>query len=227
MFLDGRQSSFNYYTPSGEVLGRKGLKLFNFRYYANKPPNVPGLFYRGEIAYERNANFNMSAFAVYSEIGWSFAKSPGAPTLKYRYAYFSGDNPNTEAYERWDPLLTGGNGEEWVIGANHFKIVQNSNIHIHQLQANIRPWPKIEFVPQAIYMLAAKNNNIGGNPALGYMPQKAYGSECNVTVKYYRSKRWYWHGHLAYTIPGAGVKDALGNDAHSWLSAMLFVRYAL
>jgi hypothetical protein len=160
-------------------------------------------------------------------MGWSFAKSPGAPTLKYRYAYFSGDNPNTEAYERWDPLLTGGNGEEWIIGANHFKIVQNSNIHVHQLQANIRPWPKIEFVPQAIYMLAAKHNNVGGNPALGYMPQKAYGSEFNVTVKYYRSKRWYWHGHLAYTIPGAGVKDALDNNAHSWLSAMLFVRYAL
>jgi hypothetical protein len=188
---------------------------------------VPGLFYAGEFAYQRNTHFKMSAFAVYSDIGWSFAKSRGTPTLKYRYAYFSGDNPNTEAYERWDQLLTGGSGEEWVIGANHFKVVQNSNIHVHMLQANIRPWPKIEFVPQAIYLLAAKNNNFGGNPALGYMPRKAYGSEINVTVKYFHSKRWYWHGHLAYTIPGAGVKEALDNEAYSWMSAMLFVRYAL
>ncbi|MEN9685759.1 MAG: hypothetical protein RLZZ28_1545 [Bacteroidota bacterium] len=227
MMLGVPQSDFKYYTPSGKVLGRNGLQLFNFRFYANNPPNVPGLFYKGEIAYERNTHFNMASFAGYSEIGWSFAKSPGTPTLRYRYAYFSGDNPDTECYERWDPLLTGGNGEEWVTGANHFKIVQNSNINVHQLQANIRPWPKIEFVPQAIYMYASKNNNIGGNPALGYMPKKEYGSEFNITVKYFPSKRWYWHGHLAYTIPGSGVQDALSNSARPWLSAMLFFRYSL
>lgn len=226
MFLDVPHSSSKYYTPSGDVFGRKGLKVFNLRYYSNTRPNVQGLFYAGEIAYEKNTNFKMSAFAGYAEMGWSFAKSPGAPALKYRYAYFSGDDPNTQTYERWDPLLSGGNGEEWVIGANHFKIVQNSNVNVHELQLNIRPWPKIEFVPQAIYLIAAKNNNLGGNPALGYMPQKPFGSEINITVKYYRSKHWYWHGHLAYTIPGAGVKEALGNDAHSWLSAMLFFRYA-
>lgn len=227
MILDVPQSDFKYYTPTGDVLGRKGLKLFNLRYFANKPPNIPGLFYKGEIGYETNSNFNMAAFAGYSEIGWSFTKSPGSPTLKYRFAYFSGDNQNTKQYERWDPLLTGGNGEEWVIGANHFKIVQNSNIIVHQLQANIRPWPKMEFVPQAIYMYASKNNNIGGNPALGYMPKKEYGYELNLTVKYFRSKRWYWHGHLAYTIPGAGVQEALDNNAKPWLSAMLFFRYSL
>jgi hypothetical protein len=227
MMLDVPQSSFNYFTPSGDVLGRNGLKLVNFRYYANKPPNVAGLFYKGEIAYERNSNFNMSAFAGYSEIGYSFAKSRGTPTLKYRYAYFSGDNPNTDTYERWDPLLTGGNGEEWVIGANHFKIVQNSNVNVHQLQANIRPWPKIEIVPQAIYLYASNNNNIGGNPALSNMTIKEYGTEFNITFKYFRSRRWYWHGHLAYTIPGDGVQEALGNNAKPWLSAMIFFRYAI
>lgn len=226
MMLNVPQSDFKYFTPSGDVLGRNGLQLYNIRYYSNKPPNVAGLFFKGEIAYQRNTNFNMAAFAGYADIGWSFAKSAGAPTLRYRYAYFSGDNPDTERFERWDPLLTGGTGEEWIIGANHFKIVQNSNINVHQLQANIRPWPRFELVPQAIYMYAANNNNIGGNPALGYMPQKEFGSEFNITVKYFRSKHWYWHGHLAYTIPGAGAKSALDNNANSWLSAMLFFRYS-
>jgi hypothetical protein len=186
---------------------------------------VAGLFFKGELGYETNSNFNMAAFAGYAEMGWSFAKHKGSPTLRYRYAYFSGDNPNTEQYERWDPLLTGGNGEEWVIGANHFKIVQNSNITVHQLQANIRPIPKIELVPQAIYMYASNNNNIGGNPALSTMAKKEYGTEFNITFKYFQSRRWYWHGHIAYTIPGAGVQDALGNSAKSWLSAMIFFRY--
>ncbi|OYU54024.1 MAG: hypothetical protein CFE25_18265 [Chitinophagaceae bacterium BSSC1] len=225
MMLDVPKSNFNYYTPAGTVLGRNGLKLYNLRYYANRPPNTPGLFFKGEIGYETNSNFNMSAFAGYTEFGWSFAKQKGAPTLRYRYAYFSGDNPNTEQYERWDPLLSGGNGEEWVIGANHFKIVQNSNITVHQLQANIRPVPKIELVPQAIYMYASNNNNIGGNPALSTMTKKEYGTEFNITVKYFQNRRWYWHGHIAYTIPGAGVQNALNNNAKPWLSAMLFFRY--
>jgi hypothetical protein len=227
MLLDVPRSSFNYYTPAGDVLGRKGLRLYNLRYYGNKPSGVAGLFYKGELAYERNVNFNMAAFAGYAELGWSFAKSPGTPTLRYRYAYFSGDNPETEKYERWDPLLTGGNGEEWVIGANHFKVVQNSNMIVNQLQANIRPWPKIEFVPQALYMYAAQNNNIGGNPALSYMQKKEYGYEFNISVKYFQSKRWYWHGHVAYTVPGKGVQETLVNSAKPWLSAMIFFRYAL
>ncbi|WP_281298681.1 hypothetical protein [Flavobacterium limnophilum] len=227
MLLNIPKSNFNYYSPSGNVLGREGLSLYNIRYYGNKPAGVAGLFYKGEFAYERNSNYNMAAFTGYVDLGWSFAKSPSASVLRYRYAYFSGDNPNTEKHERWDPLLTGGNGEEWVIGANHFKVVQNSNMIVNQLQANIRPWSKIELVPQAIYMYAAQNNNIGGNPALSYMPKKEYGYEFNISVKYFQSKSWYWHGHLAYTIPGTGVREALNNKTKPWLSAMLFFRYAL
>ncbi|WBV53593.1 alginate export family protein [Chryseobacterium gambrini] len=227
MALGVPQSSFSYYTPTGNVFGRKGLQLFNLRYYSNSLPNIGGLFYKAEVAYERNTNFKMSAFAGYSEIGWNFKNSKKASALKYRYAYFSGDNPNTETYERWDPLLSGGTGEEWVIGANHFKIVQNSNLIVHQLQGNIRPFPKMELVPQFLYMYAAKNNNIGGNPALSYMPQKEYATEINITVKYFSSRHWYWHGHLAYTIPGAGTKNTLGNNTRPWFSAMLFFRYSL
>ena len=227
MFLDVPRSSLKYHTPTGDVRGRKGLQLINVRYYTNKPPKVAGLYYKGEFAYQRNTHFNMSAMAGYAEIGWHFANSPGSPTLQYKYAYFSGDNPNTKRYERWDALLSGGTGEEWVVGANHFKIVQNSNIMVHQLQANIRPWPRLEFVPQAMYMHAPQHNNIGGNPALSYLPQKEYGYEFNLSVKYFRSRRWYWHGHVAYTVPGNGVKAALDNNTKNWLSAMLFFRYAL
>jgi hypothetical protein len=226
-FLSVPKSTFKYFTPSGDVFGRQGLMVFNLRYYTNTPPNIAGAFFRSEIGYQRNTNFKMASFAGYAELGWSFAKKPSAPSVKYRYAYFSGDNPNTESYERWDPLLSGGNGEEWVVGANHFKVVQNGNIQVHLLQANIKPRPKIELVPQIMFMYAATNNNIGGNPALSYLPSREYGSEINITVKYFRSRRWYWHGHLAYTLPGSGVRKALDNNTNSWFSAMLFFRYGL
>lgn len=220
------RSESNYFTPAGKVLGREGLWLYNLRYYGNRPPGVPGLLYKAEIAYERNANFSMGAWAGYGETGWDFSKAKGAPVLTYRFAYFSGDDPSTERFERWDPLLTGGNGEEWVLGANHFKIVQNSNMVVHKLQLSYRLSSKFQIVPQLLFMSAAQQNNIGGNPALSYMPKKAYGYEANVSWKYFLSRRWYVHGHLAYTAPGAGVQEALTNT-RSWFSAMAFFRYSI
>jgi hypothetical protein len=226
-YLNVSRSDFGYYTPTGDVFRRNGLNLYNIRYFKNLTQGKPGLLIKTELAHETNSNFKMSAFAGYGEIGWSFAKAKASPTFIYRFSYFSGDNPNTKTFERWDPLLTGGNGEDWVLGANHFKIVQNSNVIAHKIQTSLRVSKKVELVPQYFYFLAANNNNVGGNPALSYMPQKAYGQEVNLTWKYFHSRKWYFHGHFAQTIPGAGVKEALGGDAKSWFSAMLFFRYSL
>lgn len=226
-YLNVSRSDFGYYTPTGDVFRRNGLNLYNIRYYKNLTQGKPGLLIKTEVAHETNSNFKMSAFAGYGEIGWSFAKAKASPTFMYRFSYFSGDDANTTTFERWDPLLTGGNGEDWVLGANHFKIVQNSNLIAHKIQGSLRLSKKIELVPQYFYFLAANNNNVGGNPALSYMPQKAYGQEVNLTWKYFHSRKWYFHGHFAQTIPGTGVKEALGGDAKSWFSAMLFFRYSL
>lgn len=226
-YIKVTRSDFGYYTPTGDVFRRNGLDVYNFRYFKNLTQGKPGLLIKTELAHERNSNFKMSAFAGYGEVGWSFAKAKASPIFMYRFAYFSGDDPTTKTFERWDPLLTGGNGEDWILGANHFKLVQNSNLITHKLQASLRVSKKVELVPQYFYFLAANNNNIGGNPGLSYMPQKQYGQEVNVTWKYFHSRKWYWHGNFAQTFPGAGVKEALGSDVKSWFSAMLFFRYSL
>lgn len=226
-YLNASRSDFGYYTPTGDVFRRNGLNVYNIRYFKNLTQGRPGLLIKTELAHETNANFDMSAFAGYAEVGWSFAKAKASPTFMYRFSYFSGDDPTTKIFERWDPLLTGGNGEDWVLGANHFKIVQNSNLIAHKVQASLRVSKKVELVPQYFYFQAANNNNVGGNPALSYMPKKEYGQEVNLTWKYFHSRKWYFHGHFAQTFPGAGVKEALGGDAKSWFSAMLFFRYSL
>lgn len=219
-------SQAKYYTPTGDVYSRNGLWNYNLRYYSNYLPHTSGLHYKAEIAYERNKHFDMSAWAGYAELGWRFAQTQWKPSITYRVAYFSGDDPTTKTFERWDPLLGGGNGEKWVLGANHYKIIQNSNMIVHRLQLNAYPTPKTEIVPQLLYMYAPQNNNIGGNPALSYLKGKEYGYETNISFKYFHSKRWYFHGHLAYTLPGSGVKATL-NDTKPWFSAMMFVNYNL
>ena len=148
-YLSSPQSGFSYFGPTGSVIGtRKGLETVDLRFTWEAPANVPGPFFGGEIARQTNRNFSMDARAAYVEAGYTFADAAWTPSVGYRLSYFSGDDPATTTYERWDPLLSGGNGEQWVQGSNHFKVVQDSNVIAHRLQARMRPSPKIEIVPQ-------------------------------------------------------------------------------
>jgi hypothetical protein len=167
----------------------------------------------------------MDARAAWAEAGYSFANARGRPRSATGSPTSRATIPTTATYERWDPLLSGGTGEQWVQGANHFKVVQDSNVIAHRIQARFRP-PKVEIVPQLWAFYADSETNIGGNPALTFLDGKEYGFEANVTGKWFVSRNTYVHGHLAYTVPGDATKAALGGDAKDWLSAMLFVRYS-
>ncbi len=227
-YVTAPESQANYFTPVGGIAGtREGLQLIDLRFTYTQPGGQEGWFFGGEVARQTNRNFAMDARAAYGEVGYSFAKAKWSPSVSYRLSYFSGDDPATSTYERWDPLLSGGNGEQWVQGANHFKVVQDSNVIAHRIQARFRVAPRVEIVPQLWAFYADQTNNIGGNPALSVLSDREYGYEANVTVKFFVSKNTYVHGHIAYTKPGQAVQDALGGTQKDWLSAMVFVRYAL
>lgn len=218
-------SRFRYYMPNGDVHTREGMQLYNLRVFRNAPLNKGGLFFKAEIGYQRNKNFNMKAFAYYGEVGWSFTKSYGNPSFSYRYAAFPGDNPKSKSYNRWDALYTGGTGEQWVQGSNMYKMVQNSNEITHRLQAIFRPVRKVQLVAQAWVFYADQLNNTGGSPALTQLKSKFYGSEYNLTLKYFHSRHWYFHLNTAYTIPGSAIKDNVPG-AKNWFCLMAFARYS-
>ncbi len=223
-YITATSSDFRYYMPDGTMYSRKGLEVYNLRLYKTTPKNG-GVFFKGELGYERNRNFDMNAWAYYAELGWNFAKTKGSPTVSYRYASSSGDNPDSKSYNRWDALYTGGNGEQWVQGTNMYKIVQNSNEITHRLQIVYNPAAKLQMVGQIWLFYADKLNNIGGNPALSTLKSKFYGSEYNLTIKYFYSRRWYFHFNTAYTLPGAAIKDIV-SDTKAWYAVTLFARYS-
>lgn len=225
--LNVPRSDVKYYLPDGEVLTRKGLWVYNVRLYGNRPAGQPGLFYKTEGGYQTNSRYQMRAYAGYGELGWSFARTKGQPALSYRFAYFSGDNPATEAYERWDALYTGGTGEQWVQGSNMYKIVQNSNELSHRVQLTYAPLRKWQTVWQLWSFRAPQKNNLGGNPGLSVMQSRYYGAEVNLTVKYFYSRQWYFHLNTALTFPGDALKKTIGGDLKNWFCLMAFIRYSL
>jgi hypothetical protein len=221
------RSTTSYFGPAGKVGTRDGLELWDLRFtWSPATPGSSGPFFGGEFAQQTNRHFRMRARAGYGEVGWSFPQAPWRPSFSYRLSLFSGDDPETARFERWDPLLSGGNGEQWVQGANMFKVVQDSNSVAHRFQGRLRPNPKMELVPQLWIFRADSRSNIGGNPALQTLSSKDYGYEFNTTAKFFVSRNIYVHGHIAYTMPGEAIRSALGHDASDWLSAMAFIRHA-
>lgn len=220
------KSTFGYFTTT-DTFSREGLQVYDARFrWQPNAAGQSGLFLAGEAALQRNENFDMRAYGFYGEAGYTFTGLPWTPTFSYRYAQFSGDDPATSRFERWDPLLSGGNGEQWVQGINHFKVVQDSNVIAHRFQMRLRPTRKIELVPQVWLFRAQSLTNLGGNPALSFLGSDQLGSEVNLTVKYFHSPSVYVQGHVAATFPGKAVQTALGDDADTWWSTMLFVRTA-
>ena len=228
-YVTALKGNFAYYGPTGQVIGtRDGLNVYDVRAtYTPKPLSQPGPFFGLEGAIQNHRDFDMFATAGYAEAGYSFVDKPWSPSVSYRIAYFSGDDPNTKTYERWDPLLSGGNGEQWVQGSSMFKVVQDTNVLAQRIEAHFRPMPTVEVVPQLWAFAAPSRDNLGGNPALSFLEGDNYGYEANVTVKWFPNRNWYVHGMLAYTMPGDAVQDALNDKADDWFAAMLFVRYSL
>lgn len=226
-YLRVPRSSAGYFLPDGTRLERDGLRVYDLRArWHPRTAGAPGWFFATEIAKQEHSDFAMRATAYQGEVGYAFTDVRWAPTVSYRYSHFSGDDPDTDRYERWDPLLSGGTGEQWVQGANHFKVVQDSNVIAHRLQLRIRPHAKLELVPQAWLFRADSRLNLGGNPALSFLQSDDYGSELNLTAKVFWSRNLYLHGHVAVTFPGDAVKRALGGTQRDWWSTMVFARYA-
>lgn len=228
-YIRAISSDFGYFAatpsvPPGVTIGRDGLEVFDLR--GQWRPANTNLFLKGEAALQHNSRFDMHATGVTAEVGYILPQARWRPEVGYRIARFTGDDPSTGRFERWDPLLSGGNGEQWVQGINHFKLFQDSNLIAHRLQFRLRPSPRVELVPQLWAFRADSTTNIGGNPALSFLSGSDLGYEANLTAKWFLSKNTFVQGHIAATFPGYDVRAAAGGDLDPWISAMVFVRVA-
>jgi hypothetical protein len=222
-YLTVPRSDYGWYTTTAQGT-RQGLQVADVRYYWTPAIGASGPYAKTELALQwndRNA-FPMRAWGGYVEAGYTFNEALWRPTLSYRLSGFSGDNPATRTYERWDPLLSGGTGEEWVQGLNHYKLFQDTNLIAHRLQAILRPAPQWELVPQAWLFQAQQLNNIGGTTST--LAGHLLGYEVNLTVKYFMSRNVMFQSGLALTVPLSGVSRAVAGTTRPWFSAMSLAR---
>ncbi len=220
------QSDYGWFTPTAAGT-RAGLNVFDVRFsWQPALASQSGPYFRSELAHQRNDenSFAMRAWGGFFEFGYTAADWTWRPTFSYRFSAFSGDDPATPTYERWDPLYSGGTPEEWVQGINHYKMFQDSNILAHRLQGRLRPSPRTEIVPQLWLFTADQTNNIGGT--ISTLAGKPLGWEINGTFKYFPTRNIYVQSGIAATFPLSGVTGAIDAPLSPWVSAMAMIRFS-
>jgi len=182
---------------------------------------VDGVFLEGELGYEWNPDYAMSAWAGYGTIGYIARKLPWTPSISFRYAAFSGDDPDTRTYERWDPMLNSGLGI-WLQGISFGKITTNSNLATQRIQLNLMPVEQLNVTFDYHRLTAPELNNLGSNPAIGTLTSHQLGEEFTATARWAINRNLYLQSVASYALPGEALRDIGADKPWSTLQLSLY-----
>jgi hypothetical protein len=212
-----------YRTPDGQQLPREGLRTFNPSLSITDLMGLEGLWFKGEYAYQNHEDFSMAAQAGYAWIGYQAQKLPWRPTLSYRFSLFTGDDTETNKFDRFDPMFSGGLGN-FLPGIVFSKVYKNSNLLTHRATFSLKPLNTLEFVLDYFNHRADELNNLGGIGPLQTLQSKSIGQEVTFTTYWYIGRHLFWQGIASAGIPGGAIKRAVPGTAKNWytLQAALY-----
>jgi hypothetical protein len=216
-------SNTSYAVPNAPAPGgREGLLTLAARGRWADPAVAPGLWIEGALAHQSNQNFPMSAWGGYGQLGFLARDLPWQPSLSYRYAAFTGDNPATARYERFDTLYSGGL-DEWLQGITMGKLLTQSNRAVHRVRLNVSPREGTNLTLDWYLNRAMELNNLGGNPRLAQLSSRDLGQEWQAVLRMPLNERLFFLGVAGLAQPGEAIRAA-GGGAANWttLQAQLF-----
>lgn len=214
------ESSRLYILPNGETGSREGLQVINPRIRLSSLFSVEGLWMEGEYAYQFSDELDMSAQGGYLWMGYTAQDVSWRPSISYRFAGFSGDDPNTSAYERFDPLQAGGLSD-WLQGISLGKVYNNSNNFSHRVSLSVQPSPSLSLSLDYYYRFVDQLNNLGGNRALQVLESRDLGHEVQFVARYFITQNFMVQGVSAIAFPGSAIRRAVSEDTDPWVTFQL------
>lgn len=214
------ESDTIYVLPDGQQETRQGLQVINPRIRLTNLFGVKGFWVESEYAYEWNSHYAMNAQAGYIWASYTFLDATWTPSISYRFAGFSGDNPNTNTYERFDSLRGGGLGD-WLQGINLGKVYGNSNVLSHRVEFKINPTNQWQLSLDYFYLFSDELNNLGGRPVFANLQSHSIGQELMLTSRWSVSRNLFLLGVGSIAFPGEAIKKAVTNDTQPWITLQL------
>lgn len=213
--------------------GREGLDTWHgWADIAGFIPNLPALSLRAEFAIQRNDITRiggridpMKAKAWLVGGGYWAQSLPFAPRFRYHHARFSGDNPSTSVYERFDPMFWGNGLDNWWFGANGSYAWLNSNVRTHRFivdaYASQRDILQFQFVRTSADQLSSpiqygQGAIFSGATLLVGVPTAHLADEYYVQYARVFSPSLVGIAFLSRSIPGDGLKAVAPQGARPW-----------
>ena len=200
---------------------REGGNVYNMRANVTPLPALPGLSLYGEFAYEENGDraeaLGYALQARYQERDWW-----GQPSLGYRYAYFSGDDPETENKdEAFDPLAYG--GSDWgtwfqgeIIG--HY-VLLNTNLKTHMVRFDLRPLDNVMTGIQYYKFELDHAKSFGATSS-------SFAQEVDINATWFIDKRFRITAVGGFARPQQAAKQLTGGTK-DWFVGKLFLNFDL
>jgi hypothetical protein len=208
-------SKSTYRTTDGRRLPREGLRTFNPSVSLKKLFGREGAWLKAEYAYQDHEDFDMSADAGYVWLGYQLTATGWQPTLSYRWSTFSGDDPDTQAFERFDPLFSGGLGN-FLPGIVFSKVYKNANLTTNRATLSVKPSDQLELILDYFQHRADSLNNVGGIGPLQTLQSRDIGQEVTLTAYRYIGKNLFFQAIASVGMPGKAIERALGPETDDW-----------
>lgn len=215
------QSKSTFSNPFGLRLPKEGLVTIAGHAKQRNAFGVNGVWLEGEFAHQTHPDYAMSAWAGYALAGYRFANAPWTPSISYRYALFSGDDPLTRRYERFDSLLSTGLGI-WLQGISFGKLTSNSNLETHRIQFNVAPIAPLNLTFDWHLLRAPELENRGGNPALQPLASRNLGQEFTLSARWAINRNLYLQAIASHARPGSALKQIGADKPWSTFQASLY-----
>lgn len=207
----------NYTTPNGAI-PKKGMYIINPKLYLTNIAQT-GLFFKTEYAYQSHHSEDMQSKGWYAGLGYK-TKWVGNPSFYYRYAYLQGDDVNSDTYERFDPILTGGLGN-WVQGINFRKIIGSGNLISHRFELKGNFSKKWDLSLDYFLLKADQLNNLGGLAPISNLNAKNFGHEFTLNTRYFINNHLMLFGLYSIANPGQAIQKSFTNKVSNWESFQL------
>lgn len=213
--------------------GRDGLDTWHgWADVAGLVPGLPQLSLRAEFALQRNditrvdgSKDPMRAQAWLVGASYWARSLPFAPKFSYHHARFSGDNPSTSTYERFDPMYWGNGLDNWWFGANGAYAWLNANIRAQRVivdaYASARDVLQFQFVRASADQLNSaiqfgQGVVFDGSTLVVGVPEPHLADEFYLQYARVFSPALVAIAFVSHSLPGDGLKAVATGGTKPW-----------
>lgn len=213
--------------------GRDGLQTWHgWADLIGIVPGLPALGLRAEYARQRNdiaradgRRDPMEASAWLIGASWWARQLPFAPRFSYQVARFSGDDPATAAYERFDPLFWGNGLDNWWFGANGAYAWLNANLRAQRFivdaYLSARDIVQLQFVRASAdrtdsAVQFGQGARFTGNQLLVGVPESGLSDEIYLQYSRVFSPKRVVTAFVSRSLPRDGLKAVAPQGTQAW-----------